>query len=251
KTSELFAWRLRQVAKRFGAISENAESSPMMTKLILSRYQDTIIGKEAVNEILDEKMNLQPVLDLFDRLKQGLIDISVIPVKTFESPLSLASTQPISMNVLKLRPSSIILEKIENRINNTWVRLVCMRLDCNWEKIQRVGTLADIIECPKCRSRFIAVVHQNNDKTKKLLRKSVSKKTVLTPKEKKELKSAKKSADIVLSFGKRAAFVLAGRGIGPSAAIRILRENHKNKEDLLASIYKHEATFSRTREYWD
>ena len=67
----------------------------------------------------------------------------------------------------------------------------------------------------------------------------------------KELNAAKKSADIILSFGKRAAFVLAGRGIGPTTAIRILREPHESKEDLLVSIYKYEANFSRTREYWD
>ncbi|MHA2305387.1 MAG: hypothetical protein ACXACU_08330, partial [Candidatus Hodarchaeales archaeon] len=69
--------------------------------------------------------------------------------------------------------------------------------------------------------------------------------------DKKELNTAKKSADLILSFGKRAAFVLAGRGIGPKTAVRILREPHKDTEDLLTSIYKHEAEFSRNREYWD
>jgi len=248
--SDLFAWKIKQVAKRFGAISEEVESSPMMTRLIVSRYRDTIIGEETINEILDEKMDLEVVLSFFEQIKEKRISIHEIPVKGFDSPLSTAATQPISLNILKLRPSHLILEKVEKRLNNTWIRLVCMRLDCDYERTQRIESLNDI-QCPKCQSRFIAVVHQNRTGLKKLLKRSVSRKEKLTKKEKKDLDSAKKSADIILSFGKKAAFVLAGRGIGPQAAIRILREPHESKEDLLSSIYEAEATFSRTREYWD
>ena len=94
-------------------------------------------------------------------------------------------------------------------------------------------------------------VHKNKTGVKSLLKKSINKKQKLTPQEKKDLNAAKKSADIVLSFGKRAAFVLAARGVGPTTAIRILREPHKSTEDLLTSIYQHEANFARTREYWE
>ena len=125
-----------------------------------------------------------------------------------------------------------------------------MRLGCKYEKLQRIESLEDI-QCPLCKSRFIAVVHKNKTGIKTLLKKSTNKQVKLTSQEKKELRTAKKSADIVLSFGKRAAFVLAARGIGPTTAIRILREPHKSTEDLLTSIYHHEANFARTREYWE
>ncbi len=249
--SEMFAWRIRQVAKRFGALSEPVDSSPMMTRLIVSRYKDTIIGEETINEILSEKMDLDAVVDFFVRLHEGMLKIEEISVKQFETPLSLAATQPISLQVLKLRPSHLILEKVEKRIRNTWIRLVCMRLECKFEKTQRVERLDDDIQCPNCHSRFIAVVHQNKTGIKGLLKRSVSKKEKLNRKEKKELNTAKKAADLILSFGKKAAFVLAGRGIGPTTAIRILRAPQKDTQDLLALIYKHEADFARTREYWD
>ncbi|MHA2202787.1 MAG: helicase-related protein, partial [Candidatus Hodarchaeales archaeon] len=249
--SDLFNWRIRQVAKRFGAVTKDLESSPMVTRLIVSRYKDTIIGEETINEILYEKMDVNAVVVFFGQLHDGSLKIEEISVKRFESPLSLAATQPISMNVLKLRPSHIILEKVEKRIRNTWVKLVCMRLECKFEKVQRVESLTEDIQCPKCHSRFIAIVHQNKKGTKGLLKKSVLKGIKLTREEKKDLNTAKKSADLILSFGKKAAFVLAGRGIGPTTAIRILRSPQKDKEDLLALIYKYEADFARTREYWD
>jgi ATP-dependent Lhr-like helicase len=249
-TTDLFSWRLRQVAKRFGVLSESAENSVMMTRLIVSRYTNTVVGQEAINEILTESMNQEIVTEFIYRINQNKLEIQEIPVKSFTSPLSAAATEPISSNVLKLKPSTVILEKIEKRIRNTWVRLVCMRLGCKYEKLQRIESL-ETIRCPICESRFIAVVHKNKTGVKTLLNKSVNKSRKLTPLEKKELKTAKKSADIILSFGKRAAFVLAARGIGPTTAIRILREPHKTTEDLLISIYQHEANFARTREYWD
>ncbi len=249
KGTDLFAWRLRQVAKRFGVLGESAENSVMMTRFIVSRYKETIVGQEAVNEILSENMNLKLIVQFVEKIQEKKIKIEEVPVSSFDTPLSLAATEPISSNVLKLKPSSIILEKIEKRIRNTWVRLVCMRLTCKYEKLQRIESLEDI-QCPLCQSRYIAVVNQHKTGTKSLLRKSVNKTIKLSKDEKKELKAAKKSADIILSFGKRAAFVLAGRGIGPTTAIRILREPHKSTEDLLTSIYHHEANFARTREYW-
>ncbi|MHA2343123.1 MAG: DEAD/DEAH box helicase, partial [Candidatus Hodarchaeales archaeon] len=248
--TDLFSWRIRQVAKRFGVLSESAENSVMMTRLIVSRYTNTVVGQEAINEILTESMNQEIVTEFIHSINQNKLEIQEIPVKNFTSPLSAAATEPISSNVLKLKPSTVILEKIEKRIRNTWVRLVCMRLGCKYEKLQRIESL-ETIRCPICESRFIAVVHKNKTGVKTLLNKSVNKSRKLTPQEKKELKTAKKSADIILSFGKRAAFVLAARGIGPTTAIRILREPHKTTEDLLTSIYQHEANFARTREYWD
>jgi ATP-dependent Lhr-like helicase len=251
--SDLFSWRIRNVAKRFGAILEPIENSPKMTRFIVSRYKNTIIGKETINEIIDENMDLEAVIDFFQKIQSQELAIKEVQVKLFDSPLSMAATQPISMNVLKLRPSHIILEKIEKRLRNTWIRLVCMRLGCKFEKTRRIETLEEIIKCPECHSRFIAVVHPNNTKIKKLLNRSVSKNPQhkLDRKEKKDLNTAKKTADLVLSFGKRAAFVLAGRGIGPRTAVRILREPHKDTEDLLASIYSKEAEFARNREYWE
>ena len=198
--SDLFNWRIRQVAKRFGAVTKDLESSPMVTRLIVSRYKDTIIGEETINEILYEKMDVDAVINFFTDLQNGTLTIEDFPVKRFETPLSLAATQPISMNVLKLRPSHLILEKVEKRIQNTWIRLVCMRLDCKFEKIQRVASLTEDIQCPLCHSRFIAIVHQNKTGTKGLLKRSVSKDIKLSREEKKELNTAKKAADLVLSF---------------------------------------------------
>ena len=220
-------------------------------------------GKKGLNITLDPKWE---TTILISKVQEALVD----PVKdirqVIRQPLESESLYKIIKNKDDIEkvcivvsdatrpvPSHIILEKIEKRLRNTWIRLVCMRIGCEFEKTRRIETLEEIIECPECHSRFIAIVHPNNTKIKKLLNRSVSKhpQHKLDRKEKKDLNTAKKTADLVLSFGKRDAFVLAGRGIGPRTAVRILREPHKDTEDLLASIYKHEAEFARNREYWE
>ena len=59
-----------------------------------------------------------------------------------------------------------------------------------------------------------------------------------------------KNASLVASYGKKAIFVLAGYGIGPDTASRILGKQKDGKE-LLKKILKAEITYARTRRFWD
>ena len=107
-----------------------------------------------------------------------------------------------------------------------------------------------VLRCPKCTSKLIGVTRKNDVEAQKIIKKKIDGKE-LTGEEKKKWDNIYQTGNLVIVYGKRAAFVLAGRGIGPSTAVRILRSPQKDKEDLLALIYKHEADFARTREYWD
>jgi len=57
------------------------------------------------------------------------------------------------------------------------------------------------------------------------------------------------SASLVITHGKDAAIVLAGRGIGPRTAARILSRMNTG-EDLLQDILKAERQFARTKRFW-
>ena len=79
----------------------------------------------------------------------------------------------------------------------------------------------------------------------KLLRKKDIKKD-----EKRELKRFLKSASLVASYGRDALLALAGYGIGPDTAARILSKQKKG-EDLLWEILEAEIIYSRTKRFWD
>jgi len=45
--------------------------------------------------------------------------------------------------------------------------------------------------------------------------------------------------------------VIAGRGIGPESAGRILRKQLRDESDLVKAIIESEITYARTRQFWD
>ncbi len=60
-----------------------------------------------------------------------------------------------------------------------------------------------------------------------------------------------KNANLVNSYGGKAAIVLAGRGIGPEVAARILMKMHVDEDDLLRDIMAAEVRYARTKRFWD
>ena len=64
-------------------------------------------------------------------------------------------------------------------------------------------------------------------------------------------KKLSKSASLAKSHGERAAMVIAGRGIGPETAGRILRKQLRDDSVLVKAIIESEITYARTRQFWD
>jgi len=64
------------------------------------------------------------------------------------------------------------------------------------------------------------------------------------------LKEIKDSADLILPYGKKAIIVLAGIGIGPRTAKRILVKDRQNEEDLFKDILAAERVYARTKMFW-
>ena len=83
----------------------------------------------------------------------------------------------------------------------------------------------------------------------KIVKKKLKKKE-LTKEELKEFQNIRRAADIVLVYGKDAVLALAGRGIGPQTAARVLSMLQPTKEKLLKDILEAEKEFIRTKKYW-
>ena len=65
-----------------------------------------------------------------------------------------------------------------------------------------------------------------------------------------KLEVIKRSADVMIVYGKKGAIVLAGRGVGPSTALRILRKLHKTEDDLFKDILTEEKNFIKNKRFW-
>lgn len=69
--------------------------------------------------------------------------------------------------------------------------------------------------------------------------------------EKKDALRVSRNANLVNEHGKRAAIVLAGRGIGPDSASRILRSMHVDEDDFLRDIMNAEILYAKNKRFWD
>ena len=90
-----------------------------------------------------------------------------------------------------------------------------------------------MMKCPKCKSKMIGTFHPME------LERGISDKKLL------------KSSSLTNSYGLKAALVMAGRGVGPETAGRILRRQSRTEADLIRHIMNAEITFARTRRFWN
>jgi ATP-dependent Lhr-like helicase len=66
----------------------------------------------------------------------------------------------------------------------------------------------------------------------------------------KELSTARRSADLTLSYGKMAIMAMEVKGIGPETASRILGRMHPRDEEFYMDLLKAKIQYLRTREFW-
>ncbi|HIG97623.1 MAG TPA: hypothetical protein HA230_04755 [Candidatus Aenigmarchaeota archaeon] len=96
---------------------------------------------------------------------------------------------------------------------------------------------------------MIAIIRKGQLGAAEIVKKRAKKKT-LTEEEQHELQTIRRSADLVMVYGKKAAEVLAGHGIGPQTAARILAMMHTDKEKFYKDILAAEKNFAKNKIYW-
>ena len=72
----------------------------------------------------------------------------------------------------------------------------------------------------------------------------------LSTRELEELTYARRTADLVLSYGRKALIALSVRGIGPETASRILGKMHPTTKNLFLDLLKAKITYIRSSPYW-
>ena len=127
--------------------------------------------------------------------------------------------------------SSVVIA-VKRRLMRTNLSLRC--LSCNNKRKRKVDSITKHeLVCPQCNSRMVAILHPM-EADKEISNKKLT-----------------KSASLAKSHGARAAMVIAGRGIGPDTAGRILRKQLGDDSDLVKAIIEAEITYARTRRFWD
>jgi ATP-dependent Lhr-like helicase len=247
KRTSLFQWKFLNVAKRFGAVSREASYSHLPLKKMVQAYEGSLLYREALREIYHENFDLERTREVFQRLSSGEIALRFLEEKG-PTPLAEQGLGTYGEIVLPPRAERLILKALERRIGERRIELFCLHC-ASWSDSYRVKNLPEDLSCGRCGARYLAVLKRRYRETKRLYRRYRERKA-LTEGERREVYRLQTSAHLYLSYGKRAVLALAGRGIGPEGAKRVLQKGGDDGERLYREVLRAERNYTRTKRFW-
>jgi len=237
-SSNTLLWRIYQVGQRFGAIPPGMPIS----KKLLEAFIDTVIGDEALKEVLFRDYDVKSLRQLAERILEGSVKVIRRTYNTLQKHHTVI-LEYIEMPFIKELPTldkTTYLEKLMRRR----VLLVCIRCEHAIE-----GTVKEILSsvkeylCPKCGYATLTLVKGDVNVELSILDKA-RKGLKLTSSERRIYEDLVTRSTLLYRFKEKALLALAARGVSTSEAGRILSRVFSGA-DILEEIYEAEKRFLR------
>jgi ATP-dependent Lhr-like helicase len=216
------------------------------------RFRLTPIYDETIREALMEHSDFDGVKKIFKQIKEKKMDLRFFRSKDKPTPLAyhilyrhvdipelIAPENVAADNMTRLRIS------IEGRT----IDMLCF--DCG--KLTTDVTIAGLPEhplCQNCNSKLLAPLFWSSGYAASILNKKRDKQP-LDENEQKALTRARRSADLVIAYGKRAVIAQSVYGIGPQTAGRVLSKMHESNDEFYRDLLEAKLQFITTRPYWN
>ena len=173
-------------------------------------------------------------------MADGTIQLSVSRM----SPIGMEGISRSKELMQPMRADHSILMALKKRLENEVLFASCIRCQSQWRV--RVANSPRRFICQNCGGNMVALLKEyDRDKIK------LVKKPNPTDEERKEIMRINRNANLVNENGQRASMTLAGRGIGPDAASRILRTMYTDEDDFLRNILAAEVVYAKNKRFWD
>jgi ATP-dependent Lhr-like helicase len=241
--SPLFRWRFIHVSRRFGLIEKGADYQKISVRRIIEAVLDSPIYAETLREIFTEKLDIDAAQKVLERIQKG--EIKIEEWKGAYSPMSklaLKRLMQVPEMILPSRPESELIEAMKRQVYEQRAKLFCTY--CHEYFYIKIGDLPENIICPKCMSRMVTYTKSGEDL------KDLYEKKRHTSEQKKKIEEYDQIASLVSAYGKRAVIALAGKGVGPDAATRILARMRETEYELFKDMLDEQKNFLRTKRYW-
>ena len=248
KRTSLFLWKFTHVATRMGVLSKEAEK--FRIKSIMNSYEDTPVFWETFKELFKDKLDIKMVESYMERFHKG--DFSLV-VKERKNPSPFAGNLLAKFGYGDLvgpkRPEKEILKLLKKRLEDRRVRMFCVTCG-RWHASIKIANMDETPRCPLCSARFLAIIDKKEKQTRKAILKRMRKEKISEEEEELVIR-AKRTADLILVYGKKAVVALSARGVGAQTAARVLAKMQPDEESFLRDLLEAEKTYARTRRFWD
>ncbi|MBR9677671.1 MAG: hypothetical protein GOU97_00005, partial [Nanoarchaeota archaeon] len=250
KNSTMFLWRFGHVAQRFGIIKKGSSMTKRWLEKLIDVYDQTPLVKEAMNEVLNDKMDVEKAEQAIKNMRKGSTEIKVSKDKEV-SQLGVEALMKTSMKEF-MKPREAfqeVLNIVDKRLIETRFSFTCTNCGTTLGSY-RVRSIPENMKCHSCGARTLGFVNWFWDRDKLKVFKKKMRGEKLDKNEEKTVKNVLISADLFIAFGGLACYVMAGRGVGPRTAKRLLSKPYAEKKDLLRRIIEAEKNFLKTKKYW-
>ncbi len=257
KRSTAFVTRFRQVSKKMGVFDPNATITNELLKRALKAYKDSVVEREAIREMIHEKLNIKALNSFLDEMKKPIIlklkDASPIAKEVLRNPYMRGTQASIDLKAIALDK---LIKAKKSRLLSREVLLLC--LSCGHLTKVKVSEIPPHgIRCPKCRSLRIAPLPNTEwgREAVKIFFK-YKKREKLEKYERKILKEVLSRAEIYSTYfaqgmGRLIIEALMARGVGPQRIIRIIDAYFKGGEEkFYEEILKAEEEYLANRKFW-
>ncbi len=249
-----FGYKMKFVAERFGALPRGRTLNPNRMRELPSRFRDTPIYDETIREAMIEKVDTSTVKRIVKDVKAKKTRVSTLV--RLEKPTSLAYHIFAKYSEIAelMTPEHVVLSNVDRMKKAALarkVRLLC--LSCgNQLKETRIRDLPEKPVCKRCGSGLLAkLIHKQDPRTLFNLLRQRQEGKELTPEKLDPLIYARRTADLVLSYGRKAIVALQTKGVGPETAFRILGRMHPNEDNFYIDLLKAKIQYLRTKPFWE
>jgi ATP-dependent helicase Lhr and Lhr-like helicase len=246
-----FPARVKYVAERFGALKRGKLIAHPNLCSLPTRFERTPIFEEALQETGRDLIDMEGAKRILTAVSRGEVAVETFLAGDRPTPLAYGLLYRYLEVPEAVAPDSLgksSYQRMKAAIFGTDVNLFCMK--CATDQGQTtVGELLEEPRCAACGSGLLVPCYWGTGKLADLASKRESKAT-LGEEERAELSKARRAADLVLSYGKKAVVAQTVYGIGPQTASRILAEMHDDEEAFYRDLLEAKIRFVTTRQFW-
>lgn len=249
-----FSYKMKFVADRFGALPRGKTMSYERLSQLPSYFRDTPIYDETLREAMLEKVDIKRVEEIMHRVREGKIQVRVLCSSQKPTPLAMHILSRFSDLSELMVPEDLLnsnLDKMMKALEARTVKLLCMSC-MKWAGEEKVRNLQEHPNCPNCGSGLLSLLYRSQDSEAILdvLRRRAANEE-LDENELRTVTHSRRTADLILSYGKKAVVALEVKGVGPETASRILGKMHPKEEEFFMDLLKAKINYIRYKPLWD
>jgi len=246
-----FPARVKHVAERFGALKRGKLIAHPNLCSLPTRFERTPIFEEALQETGRDLIDMAESKKVLALVAEGGIAVETFQAGERPTPIAYGLLYRYLEVPEAVAPDSLgrsSYQRMKASIFGTDVSLVCVKCG-NDQGVSTVGDLPDEPKCVSCGSGLLTPCYYGTVKMTDLFAKRNAK-AELNEEERAELSKARRAADLVLSYGKKAVVAQTVYGIGPQTASRILAQMRDDEEAFYRDLLEAKIRFVTTRQFW-